>query len=131
MPGDRGIHGQELPAVTFWTSTCSHVSTAPLTEDLSLDLRACHALPRQPLPTVLGLWAASMLGGCYPCPHTADIPWRRPTVNKMPQKVACWEESKTGEGRLWAGLSKRCPEVPLKEEQPGRRVQQQNQAGGL
>jgi len=59
------------------------------------------------------------------------MPWRRPTVNKMLQKVACWEESKTGEGTLWAGLAKRCPEVPLKEEQPWRRAQQHNQAGGV
>lgn len=33
--------------------------------------------------------------------------------------MACWEESKTGDGRLWAGLSKRCPEVPLKNNLGG------------
>lgn len=47
----------------------------------------------------------------------------------MPQKVAIWEESKTGDGRLCADLSKRGPELPPKEEQSGERAQQQNQAG--
>ena len=55
------MHGQELPAFSFWTSPCSHFSTAALTEDLSLSLHTCHILPRQSLPTVLGLWAVSRL----------------------------------------------------------------------
>ena len=68
VPGDGERRAGSSQAVTFLTSPCRHVSTAPLTKGLGLGLHTCHVFPRQSLPTVLGALGCEHAGRTLPLP---------------------------------------------------------------